>query len=118
MRRIRHWLLIVLLVMLVLAVPALIKACLYWSSDEVSAVERGVGRKVKVTWWDPLSRAEKVSQGTLERAYFRINDKWGYFDLCLEIASRGGDATGQNRFVGFESFGVSPSDLRKVEILD
>ena len=93
MKMVLCWLIGLVLVVLL---TVLTKACQYWASDEVRTLDRSIGEEVRITWWDSSFKAEKVCEGTLERAYFRLNDRWsGFFDLCIQVCTRGEDARGQ-----------------------
>ena len=88
----------------VLICPIVLPTAVKWAAYKaagVSSVQSAIGHQVT------LHRDGKSWEGTLTQADYRWNDKWGFFDLAIEIEGR-----------GFISAGLEPAELSDLIVED
>ena len=90
--------------------PTIRKHRLYSRSDHARAILHGEGRRVEFTL--PSRARSRVSprviRGTLLESRYRLNDKWGWFELYIRV---GGDTASV-------ATGLDPNEIGSIRFLD
>lgn len=102
------WLLGVLVALSLLSIA---KVALYISCSQLGSILYGEGRRVRVWVYARNVKRQELIEGEVEKAGFRFNDTWGFFDL--EVVVRTESELNCRR----SGFGLSPFELRRVEMI-